>query len=110
MPVNRKFFGSPNGEGNLSVDENGQITLRSQNNNIAVTPDGTAIDNPMLQTISTKKVMMQETPFGLNMIPTIPSHIPTIPFAEMLPTLAVVATAAAALATINFAANKANDS
>jgi hypothetical protein len=106
MSVKRKFFGNPEGDANISVDEAGNITLRSGTNNVCVTKDGVSVPNLMVETASIKKIMSRETPVFVNMIPTVPSHIPDIPFAAMLPTLAIVAAGAAVLASANIAASK----
>lgn len=105
MPVRKKFFGDPQGNANITCDDEGNVTIRSKDNCVAVTPDGTSIANPMLETASTKKVFSRETPWPLSMIPVIPSDIPMIPFAAALATIAVIASQAGALASLNISSN-----
>lgn len=108
MSVNRKVFKTDSGDTCFVLDDNNGISLKSGNNNVIVGNDATSIANPYLETIATKKVMMQETGL-LGFIPFMPSMVPSIPFAKMLPTLAIVGAAAASMAALNVAKSSKNN-
>jgi hypothetical protein len=102
MPVNRKAFYTDSRENCLVVDDNNGVTLKSGGNNVIVSEDQTSIKEPFLETLSPKQVMTRGSGL-LGLIPTMPPLIPSIPFAQMLPTLAIVGAAAATLASANVA-------
>ena len=106
MPVNRKIFRTDSGDSCLIIDDNNGVSIKSGNNNFVVGNDSTSIANPFLETSAIEKPCMKE-PHLLGFVPGIPSYIPSIPFAKMLPTLAIVGAAAASMAAVQAAKSSA---
>lgn len=107
--INRKAFGSENAQ--ISSDDNGNIALvagESKRNTVSVTENGVTIagDNIVKETTSEKEVFARAMPFPFNMVPTLPRAIPDIPFRHMLPTIAIVGAAAAAITALSIKKKK----
>jgi len=105
MPDSVKVIGSPEG-GTLSVNSSGIVSFKSGGNTLTITENGTSLRNTVNETISPKEIMSQGVPFPMNMVPTIPRSVPSVPFAQMLPTLAAIGSVVGVLAAANIAASK----